>query len=120
MHIWDTAGQERFKTITETYYKGAVGVILAYSVTDRKSFQDLENWIHQITEGNQSISKLVVGNKIDCADKEWEVSYAEGQALAQRYNTHFIECSAKDNLNIAEIFTCIGKSIKDKLVGSPV
>lgn len=120
MHIWDTAGQERFKTITETYYKGAVGVILAYSVTDRKSFQDLENWIHQITEGNQSISKLVVGNKIDCADKEREVSYAEGQALAQRYNTHFIECSAKDNLNIAEIFTSIGKSIKDKLVGSPV
>lgn len=23
MQIWDTAGQERFKTITESYYKGA-------------------------------------------------------------------------------------------------
>lgn len=76
MHIWDTAGQERFKNITETYYKGAVGVILAYSVTDRKSFQDLENWIHQITESNQSISKLIVGNKVDCNDKEREVAYS--------------------------------------------
>jgi Ras-related protein Rab-1A len=28
MQIWDTAGQERFKTITETYYKGAAGIIL--------------------------------------------------------------------------------------------
>jgi small GTP-binding protein len=26
--LWDTAGQERFRTITETYYKGASGVIL--------------------------------------------------------------------------------------------
>jgi len=33
MQIWDTAGQERFKTITESYYKGAAGVIFVYSVT---------------------------------------------------------------------------------------
>jgi GTPase SAR1 family protein len=45
MHIWDTAGQERYKTITETYYKGAVGVVLVYSVADRKSFFNLERWI---------------------------------------------------------------------------
>lgn len=32
MQIWDTAGQERFKTITETYYKGAAGIILVYAV----------------------------------------------------------------------------------------
>lgn len=34
LQIWDTAGQERFKNITQTYYKGAVGIILTYSVTD--------------------------------------------------------------------------------------
>lgn len=28
MQLWDTAGQERFKTITETYYKGASGIVL--------------------------------------------------------------------------------------------
>jgi len=50
MQIWDTAGQERFKTITETYYKGAAGVVLVYSVTDRKSFNNMENWIKQINE----------------------------------------------------------------------
>lgn len=35
--IWDTAGQERYRTIAQTYYKGASGVILAYSVTDPDS-----------------------------------------------------------------------------------
>ena len=41
MQIWDTAGQERFKTITETYYKGAAGVVLVYAVNDRKTFNSL-------------------------------------------------------------------------------
>jgi len=44
LHIWDTAGQERFKTITATYYKGAHGIIIVYDITDRSSFNDVENW----------------------------------------------------------------------------
>lgn len=38
LQIWDTAGQERFKNITQTYYKGAAGIILTYSIIDRTSF----------------------------------------------------------------------------------
>lgn len=38
MQIWDTAGQERFKTITETYYKGAAGIILVYAVDSEETF----------------------------------------------------------------------------------
>ena len=38
IQLWDTAGQERFRTITQSYYKGAMGVILAYDVTDQESF----------------------------------------------------------------------------------
>lgn len=38
LQIWDTAGQERFKNITQTYYKGAAGIILTYSIADRTSF----------------------------------------------------------------------------------
>jgi small GTP-binding protein len=39
--IWDTAGQERYRTITQTYYKGAHGVVLVYSIADRKSFESV-------------------------------------------------------------------------------
>lgn len=41
LQIWDTAGQERYKNITETYYKGAAGIVLVYAVNDRNTFLNL-------------------------------------------------------------------------------
>lgn len=71
MQIWDTAGQERFKTITQTYYRGAMGVFMTYAVDDRASFQDMENWFRQIkAHANSSVVKILVGNKSDSPRRE--------------------------------------------------
>jgi len=45
VQIWDTAGQERFRNITQTYYKGAHGVILTYDCTSVESFENTKNWL---------------------------------------------------------------------------
>lgn len=48
MQIWDTAGQERFRNITQAYYRGAGGILLTFSLTDKVSFQNIEKWTAQI------------------------------------------------------------------------
>lgn len=82
LQIWDTAGQERFKTITQTYYKGAMGIVLTYSIDDRSSFNDIENWMKQIKmHAGFNVVKVLVGNKSDSEKRE--VTVEEGLKLAK-------------------------------------
>lgn len=40
----DTAGQERYRTITTAYYRGAMGFILMYDITNEESFNSVQDW----------------------------------------------------------------------------
>ena len=103
LQLWDTAGQERFRNITQTYYKGAAGIVLAYDCTDRRSFNDISNWMRQIdNHAHKDIVRVIVANKIDCIDKE--VTQEEGEELAKDYGCMFIQTSAKTGENIEELF----------------
>uniref|UniRef100_A0A2S2PD02 Ras-related protein Rab-23 n=1 Tax=Schizaphis graminum TaxID=13262 RepID=A0A2S2PD02_SCHGA len=42
--LWDTAGQEEFDAITKAYYRGAQACVLAFSTTDRDSFEAIHSW----------------------------------------------------------------------------
>ena len=33
IQIWDTAGQERYKSVTRSYFKGSLGVIIVFDIT---------------------------------------------------------------------------------------
>jgi len=46
--IWDTAGQERYRAITKAYYRGAVGALLVYDITDRETFENLKRWLSEV------------------------------------------------------------------------
>ena len=44
LQIWDTAGQERYRTITTAYYRGAMGFILMFDLTNEESFLAVKGW----------------------------------------------------------------------------
>ena len=77
LQIWDTAGQERFRTITTAYYRGAMGIMLVYDITNEKSFDNIKNWIRNIEEhASADVEKMILGNKCDMNDRRqvgsWE------------------------------------------------
>ncbi|RID45689.1 hypothetical protein BRARA_I02394 [Brassica rapa] len=110
LQIWDTAGQEHFRTITAAYYRGAMGILLVYDVTDESSFNNIRNWIRNIEQhASDNVNKILVGNKADMDESK------KGQALADEYGIKFFEASAKTNLNVEEVFFLIAKDIKQRL-----
>lgn len=67
--IWDTAGQERFKTITQSFYRKADGIIISFDVTDENSFKNIENWVESIKlHADAKATRVLVGNKVDLVD----------------------------------------------------
>lgn len=61
LQIWDTAGQERFKTITTAYYRGAMGILLVYDVTNEGSFANINQWMLAIQQhASDSVNKVLV------------------------------------------------------------
>ena len=61
---------------------GAHGVLLLYSITDRKSFQNVDNWIKQVCDlAPEEVSVVLIANKTDLVH-EREVLYDEGSLLS--------------------------------------
>ena len=63
--IWDTAGQEEFDAITKAYYRGAQACVVAFSTTDRASFDAVKKWKRKVEDECGHIPMVLVQNKID-------------------------------------------------------
>ncbi|XP_014253622.1 ras-related protein Rab-35 [Cimex lectularius] len=110
LQIWDTAGQERFRTITSTYYRGTHGVIVVYDVTSGSSFANVKRWLLEIEQNCEVVNRILVGNKNDTPDQK-VVLTEDAQRFADQMNIQLFETSAKENLNVEEMFMAITKQV---------
>ncbi|XP_051981483.1 ras-related protein Rab-35-like [Xyrauchen texanus] len=106
LQIWDTAGQERFRTITSTYYRGTHGVIVVYDVTSAESFVNVKRWLHEINQNCDDVCRILVGNKNDDPGSK-VVETNDAQKFAEQMGIQLFETSAKENVNVEDMFNGI-------------
>lgn len=119
LQIWDTAGQERFRTITQSYYRSANGVVLAYDTTRRETFDNCTRWLEDVKKyATPNAIILLVGNKIDLAEMRAVPREVAEQFRDQNRMIGHVETSAKDNNNIEDAFVAIARELKNMYGGS--
>eukprot|EP01038_Epipyxis_sp_PR26KG_P008570 gene8570-11580_t len=102
--IWDTAGQEKYHSLAPMYYRGAAAAIIVYDITRANTFKTLKNWVEELkSKGPKDIALAIAGNKADL-EYEREVDKAMAQAYAEEIGAMYVETSAKDDLNVQDIF----------------
>ena len=104
LQIWDTCGQEVYKSLITGLYRNSSLAIIIYSVTNKNSFQHVENWIKELKiNSDKNIKTILVGNKCDLV-KERKISYEEGENLKKKHKLdYFMEASAKTGNNAKNI-----------------
>ncbi|KAG8976832.1 GTP-binding protein [Tulasnella sp. 425] len=117
LQIWDTAGAERFRSITTAYYRGAMGILLVYDVTDESSFLNIRSWYSSVKAyASEDVNTILVGGK--CYEDKRVVTTERGQALADELGIKFFETSAKLNVGVEDTFFTIARDITTRLIDS--
>ena len=114
LQIWDTCGQEIYRSIISGFYRSTELAIIVFSVVDRKSFEDIEEWVKQLkTHGTPDCKIFLIGNKIDLQNRM--VSSEEAIKYKKEHDfEYYMETSARAGVNIRELFVNCGLILYNK------
>ncbi|MFX1519942.1 MAG: GTP-binding protein [Promethearchaeota archaeon] len=110
LQIWDTGGQERFSYVRPLYYRGALGALVCYDLTNRKSFLNLPKWFGDVSKHCGNIPTILIATKTDLEELR-VVGSDEGLSLAEQKGIPFFETSAKDGANVENTFNLLTEHI---------
>lgn len=112
----DTAGQEKYKSLIPTYTRSADVILLVYDITDRSSFDDLDEFYRSTIDGilKDNIKFYLVGNKSDLETNR-KVKEEDAKELQKKLNCiEYFETSVPYGVGIAELFHHIVNNCTEK------
>lgn len=106
--ILDTAGQEEYSSLRDSYIRSGDAFVIVYSIVSKASFLEANQFREEIyrvldKDPTEHIPVIMVGNKCDL-ESERQVSYEEVKELCDIWGIKFLECSAKEKININELY----------------
>ncbi len=108
---WTFAPQERFQHYWSNFFRGALGAIILFDITNLESFKEVKSWMLSVREHINNIPIILMGNKVDLNHKR-AISYEEAKKFAEKEKfTAYIETSVKENVNIIETLELLNEII---------
>jgi Rab-like protein 2 len=109
--FWDTAGQEQFDRLHASYYFQANAAVLAFDVTRKITYKNLEKWHAELRHHCPDIPVICVANKIDVQPDMAKKKFN----FAEKHQLPFYFVSASDGRNVVRVFKeAVSLAIKNK------
>lgn len=115
--LWDTAGQEDYDRLRPLSYPGTNIFLICFSVVNPISLENVkEKWLPEVNHHCPNVPIILVGTKIDMRDDPAQieklkkqglkpVTFEDGDAVRKQIKAeHYVECSAKTQTGIKEVF----------------
>lgn len=108
LEIMDTSGSYQFPAMRQLYISKSDGFVLVFSVDNEDSLNEVQKIREQIIDKKkcEDVPIVVVANKIDIEADQRQISKEVAEmTVTLDWHSEYLECSAKDNANILNIFT---------------
>ncbi len=130
VNFFDLSGKSEYAGVREEFFEDVHGIVLAFDLTDRQSFQSLEAFLEELQQhaslggkrlGKESVADRIVvvvcGNKSDL-EASRAVSEGEARLWAESRSMRYVEASALSGANVDELFASLFQTtLKRKLHG---
>ncbi|CAB1333372.1 unnamed protein product [Coregonus sp. 'balchen'] len=111
------------QSVTRSYYRNSVGGLLVFDLTNRASFEHVQEWHAEVCEHVQphTVLFVLVGHKNDrVAQGERVVGHNEAEKLVGQLGMPYIEASAKTGQCVTEAFELLTRRVYQGLLSGEV
>jgi small GTP-binding protein len=107
LKIIDTSGNPKFRNITRSFLKGINGCLLVFDLTDKDSFEKINDWFYELKR-SQIVQIVLIGNK---KDQQRQISEKTVKLFASIEGIQYFETDFKDKEQIEKILECLIQNI---------
>lgn len=102
--LWDIGGQAIFKEIRESYLEGSHCCFIVFDLTNKETFDHLQDWLTELKRFAGDIPFIIIGNKNDLEEKR-KISKEEMEKKAKEIGAvDCFETSAKTGDGVDDAF----------------
>jgi small GTP-binding protein len=112
--LWDFAGEHKFRQLFPAYCSGASGALILFDLTNKETFDDLNDWVQLINNASDNIVKILVASKADLETERQISSDKAMDFLTKNKLDVYLETSAKTGKNVDAVFSRMAELIVNK------